>query len=104
MTTRACAALPISLSSTLKAQGPADPSERVRQPSRLPRVSGHESDVRKAVASMLPATLRAETDTPGNLVVRFGSGSPRTLIVAPLDEPGYVVSAITDEGYLRVHR
>jgi putative aminopeptidase FrvX len=53
---------------------------------------------------MLPAALHAETDTLGNLIVRIGSGSPRTLVVAPLDEPGYVVSGITEDGYLRLHR
>ena len=87
-----------------QAQGPAAPTERLLWLARVPGVSGHEADVRKAVASMLPANLHAETDTMGNLVVRIGSGSPRTLVVAPLDEPGYVVSGITDEGYLRLHR
>lgn len=85
-------------------QAPNAPSERLWWLSRVPGVSGHEADVRKAVASMLPAALHAETDTIGNLVVRIGSGSPLTLVVAPLDEPGYVVSGITDDGYLRLHR
>ncbi|MEO8360393.1 MAG: M20/M25/M40 family metallo-hydrolase [Vicinamibacteria bacterium] len=81
-----------------------DASERLLQLTRVPGVSGHESDVRKLVSSMLPATARAETDTLGNLIVRMGSGSPRTLVVAPLDEPGYVVSGVTDDGYLRLHK
>jgi len=87
-----------------QAQTAAFPTERLLWLSRVPGVSGHETDVRKAVASMLPAALHAETDSIGNLVVRLGSGSPRTLVAAPLDEPGYVVSGITDEGYLRLHR
>ena len=85
-------------------QAPAAPTERLLWLSRVAGVSGHETDVRKAVTSMLPKSLHAETDTLGNLMVRIGSGSPRTLVVAPLDEPGYVVSGITDEGYLRLHR
>ncbi len=105
MTSRLSAALALlCLSPAAQAQGPAAPTERLLWLARVPGVSGHETDVRKAVASMLPATLRPETDTLGNLVVRIGSGSPRTLVVAPLDEPGYVVSGITDEGYLRLHR
>jgi putative aminopeptidase FrvX len=39
------------------------------------------------------------------LVLTLGpAGQPGTLIVAPLDEDGYVVSGITEEGYLRLHR
>ncbi|MEO5762836.1 MAG: M20/M25/M40 family metallo-hydrolase [Vicinamibacteria bacterium] len=91
------ALLPVSVSAQ-------DASERLLQLTRVPGVSGHESDVRKLVSSMLPASARSETDALGNLVVRIGSGSPRTLVVAPLDEPGYVVSGITDDGYLRLHK
>ena len=86
------------------AQSPADPTERLLGLARVPGVSGHETDVRKAVASMLPSTLLAQTDSIGNLVVRIGSGAPKTLLTAPLDEPGYVVSGVTDDGYLRLHR
>jgi len=89
-----------------RAQAPASfaPTERLLSLSRIPGVSGHEDDVRKAIASMLHASLHAETDTLGNLIIRIGSGSPRTLVTAPLDEPGYVVSGVTEDGYLRLHR
>lgn len=80
------------------------PAERLLQLARVPGVSGHEEDVGKAVLAMLKPALRAETDAAGNLIVRLGSGSPKTLVTAPLDEPGYVISGITDEGYLRLHR
>jgi putative aminopeptidase len=33
-----------------------------------------------------------------------GSGSPHRLLVAPIDQPGYVVSQVTPEGFLRVER
>ncbi len=105
MTPRMLTALFILLASTSAgAQVQADPAERLLRLARVPGVSGHENDVRQAVSSMLPSTLVAETDTLGNLVVRLGSGTPRTLVVAPLDEPGYVVSGVTEEGYLRLHR
>ena len=94
----------ISIVARGEAQSGLDPSERLLQLARVPGVSGHESDVRKAVASMLPPSLQAQTDALGNLTVRLGSGSPRTLVVAPLDEPGYVIAGITDDGYLRIHR
>lgn len=41
-------------------------------------------------------------DKHGNLVVRVGSGSPSRLIAVPVDEPGYVVSRITPDGFLRI--
>ena len=47
---------------------------------------------------------RHEIDNTGSLTATFGSGKPHTLLIAGLDEPGYVVSAITEDGYLRVHR
>ncbi|MGH9776864.1 MAG: hypothetical protein ACRD5I_00485, partial [Candidatus Acidiferrales bacterium] len=43
-------------------------------------------------------------DNLGNVTVTVGSGEPHRLIVTPIDEPGYVVSAITPDGYLRVQR
>jgi len=42
-------------------------------------------------------------DNMGNLIKRFGQGSPRRVIACGLDETGYAVSEITDDGYLRVH-
>ncbi|MEO8499431.1 MAG: hypothetical protein ABI565_00850, partial [Vicinamibacteria bacterium] len=86
------------------AQSPTDPTERLLSLARIPGVSGHEGDVRKALSGMLPKAMRTETDSVGNLVLRIGSGAPKTMVSAPLDEPGYVVSGITDEGYLRLHR
>ncbi len=102
--TRSACLLSMSLIAPPLAAAQDSPAERLLQLARVPGVSGHESDVRNAVASMLPATMRAEIDSAGNLLVRIGSGAPRTLVTAPLDEPGYVVSGITEEGYLRLHR
>jgi putative aminopeptidase FrvX len=67
-------------------------------------VSGYEAAVREAVEMMLPISARVRADNLGNIVLRTGKGSPHTLIVAPLDEIGFVVSAVSNEGYLRVHR
>jgi putative aminopeptidase FrvX len=70
-----------------------------------PAVTGHE----QALAEKIRERARAagytlEQDNLGNLWVTLGSGAPHRLIVAPLDEPGYVVSHITADGYLRVQR
>ncbi len=45
----------------------------------------------------------AQPDALG-VSISFGSGSPRTLIAAGIDEPGFVVSGFTDEGHLRLQR
>ncbi|MEO7962990.1 MAG: M20/M25/M40 family metallo-hydrolase [Gemmatimonadaceae bacterium] len=44
------------------------------------------------------------TDARGNLLRRTGSGSPRRVVACALDIPQYVVSEITIDGYLRLHR
>ncbi|HEX9760974.1 MAG TPA: M20/M25/M40 family metallo-hydrolase [Candidatus Acidoferrales bacterium] len=71
--------------------------------TETPTVTGYEE--------MLAAEIRArlkdfspQTDNLGNVYVTLGSGAPHRLIVAPMDEPGYVVSGITPDGYLRVQR
>jgi putative aminopeptidase FrvX len=66
-----------------------------------PAVSGYERDLSKQIAARLKP-LAPQIDNLGDVIVTFGSGSPHRLIVAPLDEPGFVVSDITTDGYLRV--
>ena len=69
--------------------------------ARTSAVTGRETEAARFVQSLFaPGTL--QPDRLGNLVLVLGSGSPRRLLVAPLDEPGYVVSQIQNNGYLRV--
>ncbi len=82
----------------------ADTAGRLLHLVSQPAVSGYESQVREAIEMLLPSGARVRADNMGNIVLRTGNGSPHTLVVAPLDESGLVVSAITDDGYLRVHR
>lgn len=68
-----------------------------------PALPGYES----ALAAEIRARLRAfspETDSLGDVLVTVGSGAPHRLIAAPMDEPGYVVSGITRDGYLQLQR
>ncbi|MGH9787379.1 MAG: M20/M25/M40 family metallo-hydrolase [Candidatus Acidiferrales bacterium] len=69
----------------------------------LPGVSGYEERVTQWLMQRLKE-YDAEVDNLGNVTVTLGSGAPHRLIVTPIDEPGYVVSAITADGYLRVQR
>src|SRR3984957_10679844 len=68
-----------------------------------PAVSGYEAEVGKIISKRL-VDLHPVTDNLGNVIVTMGSGSPNRLIVTPIDEPGFVVSEITTDGYLRVQR
>src|ERR1700723_2289481 len=68
-----------------------------------PAVSGYESEVGKMICKRF-AAFHPVTDNMGNVIVTMGSGSPNRRIVTPIDEPGFVVSEITPDGYLRVQR
>ena len=64
--------------------------------------SGYEGEAVEHVQSQLGGG--GEVDATGSLTVTFGKGSPHTLLIAGLDEPGFVVSGINDQGYLRLER
>jgi putative aminopeptidase len=68
-----------------------------------PAVSGYEQELASKIRSELQG-LSPKTDNLGNVIVSIGSGEPNRLIVTPIDEPGYVVSAITPDGFLRLQR
>ena len=67
-------------------------------------VSGFENDARDAVAALLPPWAHPRVDEAGNLVLTIGRGQPHLLIAASIDEDGYLVSDITDDGFLRLTR
>jgi putative aminopeptidase FrvX len=68
-----------------------------------PAVSGYEQELAKEIRETLKE-WSPQTDNLGNVYVTIGSGAPHRMIVTPMDEPGYVVSEITADGYLRVQR
>ncbi|MGN6390990.1 MAG: hypothetical protein ACTHM9_01915, partial [Gemmatimonadales bacterium] len=61
-------------------------------------VSGMEGPVRATVQRLLPRGARTETDTAGNLWLRMGRGEPTVVFVAHLDEIGFQVTAVRDDG------
>ena len=65
-------------------------------------VSSAEGPVREAVKRLLPAWAKSETDTAGNLWVRVGQGGPVVAFIAHLDEIGFRVSGIRDDGTLEL--
>lgn len=68
-----------------------------------PAVTGYEQELVEQIRARLKG-LAWKQDNIGNLRVTLGTGAPHRLIVTSVDEPGYVVSRITPEGYLRVQR
>ncbi len=63
-------------------------------------VSGMEGPVRETVQRLLPDWARTETDTAGNLWLTMGRGEPTVVFVAHMDEIGFRVTAVRDDGTL----
>ncbi len=66
-------------------------------------VSGYEAQASEQIRARLSA-FHPVIDNLGDVIVTIGSGAPHRLLAAPIDEPGYVVSGITPDGYLRLRR
>ena len=82
---------------------PAQNTDNAAKPADTPAVSGYEQELSKELARELQE-FSPKTDNVGNVWVDFGSGEPHRLIATGMDQPGYVVSAITSDGHLRVQR
>ena len=65
-------------------------------------VSGAEGPVRDAVTRLLPSWAAPATDSAGNLWVRVGQGNPPVVFVAHLDEIGFRVREMRDDGSLEL--
>jgi putative aminopeptidase FrvX len=63
-------------------------------------VSGMEEPVRATVQRLLPRWARTETDSAGNLWLTLGKGEPTVVFVAHLDEIGFRITGIRDDGTL----
>jgi putative aminopeptidase FrvX len=64
-------------------------------------VTGYEQAMVDSLLRLLPGARR---DRAGNAVLVLGAGEPRRLFACPLDEPGYVVGGIRDDGWLTLRR
>ncbi|MGZ3755332.1 MAG: M28 family peptidase [Mucilaginibacter sp.] len=69
--------------------------------SKTSAVTGREEEAANYVQSLFAAGV-IKKDKLGDLVISLGSGEPRVLLTTPLDEPGYVVSGIMNNGYLHI--
>lgn len=92
-----------ALTAAAAAAAPAAPD--LAALSRIPAVSGYEQTLAAALRHDLDALgLHSRSDNLDDVWVTVGSGSPHRIIVAAIDQPGYVVSGITPQGFLRVER
>ena len=94
-------------SNRLTAQDPPRISETQSVLSQLVEsygVSGSEGPVRETVKRLLPPWVTTETDTAGNLWARVGptGGGAPVVFVAHLDEIGFRVTGIHDDGTLEL--
>jgi putative aminopeptidase len=63
-------------------------------------VSGMEGPVRATVMRLLPRWARTQTDSAGNLWLTLGRGEPTVVFIAHLDEIGFRVTGIREDGSL----
>lgn len=76
----------------------------IKQLSEAFGVSGLERDVRELIISEISNySLNIKTDKLGNLIVRCNDNAdyPTIILCAHMDEPGLIITDITDDGYLK---
>jgi endoglucanase len=78
----------------------------LRALTQTPGIAAREDKIREVVAAHLePLVDDLSIDALGNLIGhRKGSGGPRIAIAAHIDEIGFLVRHIDDNGFLRVQR
>jgi putative aminopeptidase FrvX len=76
--------------------------ELLRSLIEVPGIPGYEERVSALIATRLPGGVETTTDTVGNLVATLGSGEPEILFVAHMDEIGFVVSEVREDGFLKL--
>jgi len=69
--------------------------------SGMTAVTGYEQAMTDSLLALVPGASR---DRTGNVTVVLGRGAPKRLIYCNLDEIGYAVGNITDDGYIQLRR
>ncbi len=82
---------------------PDETVELLRELSEAPGVSGYEQGVREIIRRHLQDLTIIEQDQLGSIVCRKEgkSEAPRVMIAGHMDEIGFVVKLITDEGFIK---
>lgn len=75
--------------------------EILRKLVEAPSVSGFEEDISKLLKKELePFVDEVKSDRIGNVIARKGSGSPKIMIAAHMDEIGLIVKYINKKGFV----
>jgi len=80
---------------------PTPVDDLARRFAGMSAVTGLEQRLVDTLISLLPGSRR---DRAGNAVLTLGAGKSRRLAVCPVDEPGYVVGHVRDDGWLTLRR
>ena len=75
----------------------------LRELVETPAVPGYEQQLAAKIAAKLKG-FSPKVDAQSNMTITIGKGAPHRLLVASMDEPGFVISGITNEGYLTLQR
>ena len=78
--------------------------ELLRELTEASGVSGYEREIREIIRRHLQEITVIEQDKLGSIVCRKEgeSQNPRIMLAGHMDEIGFIVKLITDEGYLRL--
>ena len=72
---------------------------------RLPGLSGHEDRVRREIRKRLSdIEVESKTDRLGNLTAYFAGDGPSVMLFAHMDQLGFIVRKIEDNGMIRLAR
>jgi len=67
-----------------------------------PSISGYEKNIRDLISKEIkPYIDEAKVDKIGNLICRKGSGSPKIMLSAHMDELGLMVKYVDEKGFIR---
>jgi putative aminopeptidase FrvX len=64
-------------------------------------VTGYEQAMTDSLLALLPGSSR---DRAGSVTLTLGRGAPKRLVTCALDEVGYVVGNVMDDGYVTLRR
>jgi len=80
-----------------------DTVKLLRELTEAPGVSGYEQEVREIIRKHLQNITVIEQDHLGSIVCRKNgeAETPRIMIAGHMDEIGFIVKLITDEGFIR---
>ncbi len=76
-------------------------SELLKELTEAHGIPGHETGIRSLVRRFMEPLGSIEQDRIGSLVCVNGNAGPRVMLAAHMDEIGFMVTRISEEGFLR---